>query len=1199
MTETHRIGSLKLNVAMRDFDGALAARARIEELARGRMPEALERQFDRLVPPGVHLRLDRLDLDLGAVSMADLENDVLAALERVLAEILPGALAAAGNVPGAPDRAMTRQEALLERFDTYLAKGTVPLPATGEPFDPAAQLRELIAQRPAELILLLRRRARDRHALERLVLQVGTEGLRALLAVLAPADAAVIVGYLADLMRFHRIEPVLPLTDAALERRLWLLTLEYLLRDAGTQFNRRSFLMWLLEGAAEAEGISYEALLRLLHAALARTRRHRPLGGSLPAILDELFAELPPVDMAVPEPAPSDDPFERAEAGEIEPLLVLFRRHAADRPRMEVLVRRLTAPLFGRLIERIEPAHAALILAYLSDLTRLHEEEAQLALSRTGFERLVHLLTLLHLLRDAGTQFNRRSWLRQLLEDLAASEGLAYPTLLTALSGGLIRLRRHLPADPALAGLLDELVREQSATAPAGEAAALARMAAEADDAGRAALIGRIAAQPGLLMRMVATLSDDARSRLLTALAPAQAEAVLSDLKALWRAHAGEPLLQLDSPGFARLTWTLLLQALVAGKGRRPARATLLRDVLAGLARHGGMAREDIVSAVRDRLDARDAALAATLDKMRSETGAMQPDTLRAIENFLRTGEPAGAGSELPPVAEQDPARLARLLRRLVVARPGDVSMLAGRLLEWLLPEEIVEILLPGRAAHAARWAEFLADEGGGTPMAAWSRIVTGLLHGEPIVIPDTSPGPGRRLDRRAVLRHWLDHGVTVWWAPAEPAIDAMLAELADWAPAALQPLFADDEAGRVRLRRAIDRLDKRRGAALLKRLGLKSPDASSPPPLASPALAEAPSAAPDDKARLLAWLSGEGPDAPRRLDRLIRLLADLADSGDPALDAALGDNLARPEVRARWTAALPDEILARLLYRLEPDRARLLLDTMVVLSAAGDGAPGLLWASLLALLAEPGRLSTRMLVGRLVAGMAGNDPSARNRLLGGATRLARGGGQADVVALLRGRPLEPAQPARKSPRPAREPPAEPKVGETIYIGNAGLVLFNPFLPRFFDMLGLLTAGEDGRPRIVGLEAASRAVHLLQYLVDERCDRPEPELVLNKLLCGVLPAAPVAPSIAPAAADIAVCDEVIRAVIGNWPIISNTSPAGLRETFLQREGRLRKGEGRWTLTVQRKTVDVLTDQIGWNRSVVFHRWMTEPVHVTW
>ena len=166
---------------------------------------------------------------------------------------------------------------------------------------------------------------------------------------------------------------------------------------------------------------------------------------------------------------------------------------------------------------------------------------------------------------------------------------------------------------------------------------------------------------------------------------------------------------------------------------------------------------------------------------------------------------------------------------------------------------------------------------------------------------------------------------------------------------------------------------------------------------------------------------------------------------------------------------------------------------------------------------------------------------------------------------------------------------------DQIHLANAGLVLLNPFLPSFFDRLGLLST-EGGA---LGPGAASKAVHLLQYLVDGRLDRPESELVLNKLLCGLDPARPVEPQFEASTHDIAVCESLITAVIAAWKNLGQTSAAGLQGNFLQREGLLHH-EGRgWALTVQRRQYDVLLDQIPWTFSLVHQRWMREPLHVRW
>ena len=47
------------------------------------------------------------------------------------------------------------------------------------------------------------------------------------------------------------------------------------------------------------------------------------------------------------------------------------------------------------------------------------------------------------------------------------------------------------------------------------------------------------------------------------------------------------------------------------------------------------------------------------------------------------------------------------------------------------------------------------------------------------------------------------------------------------------------------------------------------------------------------------------------------------------------------------------------------------------------------------------------------------------------------------------------------------------------------------------------------------------------------------------------------------------------------------------------QGRLTREESHWTLKIQRKTVDFLMETIPWSYRIVFHRWMTDPLHVDW
>jgi hypothetical protein len=167
-------------------------------------------------------------------------------------------------------------------------------------------------------------------------------------------------------------------------------------------------------------------------------------------------------------------------------------------------------------------------------------------------------------------------------------------------------------------------------------------------------------------------------------------------------------------------------------------------------------------------------------------------------------------------------------------------------------------------------------------------------------------------------------------------------------------------------------------------------------------------------------------------------------------------------------------------------------------------------------------------------------------------------------------------------------------MSEPLYVQNAGLVLTVPFLPRLFSMLDMTS--EQGWKDAA---SARRAPHLLQWLVDGRTSAPEPELGLNKVLCGLALTAPIEVSIEITEHEKDTCGQLLRAMISNWTIIAQTSVEGLRETFLRREGKLQAEVDRWNLKVQRKTLDVLVDQIPWSISVIHPAWMTLPLHVTW
>ncbi|MFY2563227.1 contractile injection system tape measure protein [Corallococcus terminator] len=391
----------------------------------------------------------------------------------------------------------------------------------------------------------------------------------------------------------------------------------------------------------------------------------------------------------------------------------------------------------------------------------------------------------------------------------------------------------------------------------------------------------------------------------------------------------------------------------------------------------------------------------------------------------------------------------------------------------------------------------------------------------------------------------------------------------------------------------------------------------------------------------LFSFLLAESADRYAGLsdDALLRLLQSLLDESPEVLRGFVRRHAHRKRLQEHWARNLPDSVLARFSAVLAPHvHAALLSATEVLVAAwqevAPSGTPALtersaFWRFVLELLGERpgGSLTLEQLVSAFFEHFSARlhtaQPSHRDsrstaeRLLERAIELAQHEAVPRLGALLRQRrdalvtawttttrvdsrrsTTSRSRPSKESRRTSFRLGDEKNGGAPIYIDNAGLVLVSPFIPHLFRELGLSRVDDAGKTHL-DPEPATRAVHLLQYLVDGRTSAPEPLLVLNKIFCGLSIPTPVPSGIELTEREQSLCDRLLKALITNWTIIANTSISGLRETFLQREGRLEQLDDRWKLQVQRKTLDVLIDQVPWNVSILTHPWMPQPLYVSW
>ena len=315
------------------------------------------------------------------------------------------------------------------------------------------------------------------------------------------------------------------------------------------------------------------------------------------------------------------------------------------------------------------------------------------------------------------------------------------------------------------------------------------------------------------------------------------------------------------------------------------------------------------------------------------------------------------------------------------------------------------------------------------------------------------------------------------------------------------------------------------------------------------------------------------GPDpasAPAAVQVLRNLFTAWAGQGGAAAAQRLWAEMARS------VDQLPVPLVHRAAAALEPTSG----------DAAADGVAALVEAALRA-----GRLD-RSAIGFLAAAVVAQPP------LGGwsaaaSARLRQRIGRIDVAAGVKER-LPPDD--RRVVPVATGMPVDLGFSDTaaLYIGNAGLVLLWPFIGSLLKRLGLVV----DKSFTTG-EAAMRAAGLLQYIATGERDMPEPELPLNKLLCG-LPAEAVFEFGEPISdAEAEECDDMLQAAIAQAPILHEMSAAGFRGSFLLRAGQLGTRDERWLLRVERQTWDIVLDRFPWGFGLVRLPWMTAMLQVEW
>ncbi len=160
------------------------------------------------------------------------------------------------------------------------------------------------------------------------------------------------------------------------------------------------------------------------------------------------------------------------------------------------------------------------------------------------------------------------------------------------------------------------------------------------------------------------------------------------------------------------------------------------------------------------------------------------------------------------------------------------------------------------------------------------------------------------------------------------------------------------------------------------------------------------------------------------------------------------------------------------------------------------------------------------------------------------------------------------------------------------YIQNAGLILIHPFLKTLFEHCDLYDSKNN---QLLNPELCA---HLLHYIATGKTNAPEYDMAFEKFLCNIPLHQSINRHIKLTSKHKAEAKNVIESVQHNWSAMKKSSVELVQNEFFQRPGKLFIDHD-YTLTVERKTQDILLEKLGWGIGFVKLRWQDQFIFINW
>ncbi len=266
---------------------------RVSALANTRLFALMENHFEQSIPADQVVLYESISLDLGEIDIANLEAEIeerfMKALEKKFP--LPGIFLNAEDTVinnAVADTIAESDEKLLEYF---LVHGTLPWWASAHPpFNLTEVFDRIIQSGIAAAIKFFQRVGKDTNVIRRITFLLAEEKVQSLIAILEPVEAAYMLGYYKQVIKFQTEVQVVKDELTEFKRSVMVFILNYLLIDKESEFSKKMFLKSNLQQMAVHYGVSYIDLLQVFYTSLHIIKPVLPVS-HFRVLIEELYGD--------------------------------------------------------------------------------------------------------------------------------------------------------------------------------------------------------------------------------------------------------------------------------------------------------------------------------------------------------------------------------------------------------------------------------------------------------------------------------------------------------------------------------------------------------------------------------------------------------------------------------------------------------------------------------------------------------------------------------------------------------------------------------------------------------------------------------------------------------------------------------------------------------------------------------------------